>query len=205
MNFFHSPTNPREIPMSITSRLLLSMLSLSVPFIAVAGESPPHIMTMSAVEQNSPLVNKVRKATAQFKDINVAIAAGFAQATPCVSGPDFGAMGVHFVLMPRITAGTLNATEPEALIYEPLANGAFRLVGVEFIVLASVWQTEIPAGSPATATPALEGHLMNFVDAPNRYGLPAFYELHVWAWEQNPVGSFADWNTQVTCDQQPTG
>jgi hypothetical protein len=205
MNFFHSPTNPREIPMSITSRLLLSMLSLSVPFIAVAGESPPHVMTMSAVEQNSPLVNKVRKATAQFKDINVAIAAGFAQATPCVSGPDFGAMGVHFVLMPRITAGTLNATEPEALIYEPLANGAFRLVGVEFIVLASVWQTEIPAGSPATATPALEGHLMNFVDAPNRYGLPAFYELHVWAWEQNPVGSFADWNTQVTCDQQPTG
>ena len=34
---------------------------------------------------------------------------------------------------------------------------------------------------------------------------PAFYELHVWAWEQNPVGSFADWNTQVSCDQQPTG
>jgi hypothetical protein len=181
------------------------MLSLSFPFIAAAGESPPHVMTMSGIEQNSPLVNKVRKATAQFKDINAALAAGFAQATPCVSGPDFGAMGVHFVLMPRITAGTLNATEPEALIYEPLANGAFRLVGVEFIVLASVWQTEIPAGSPPTATPALEGHLMNFVDAPNRYGLPAFYELHVWAWEQNPVGSFADWNTQVTCDQQPTG
>jgi len=50
----------------------------------------------------------------------------------------------------------------------------------------------------------LEGHLMNFVDAPNRYGLPAFYELHVWAWEHNPVGSFADWNTQVSCDQQAT-
>jgi hypothetical protein len=191
--------------MNITSRFLISMLCLSVPFIALAGESPPHVMTMNGVDQNSPLVNKVRKATAQFKDINAALAAGFAQATPCVSGPDFGAMGVHFVLMPRITAGTLNATEPEALIYEPLANGAFRLVGVEFIVLASVWQTEIPAGMPATATPALEGHLMNFVDAPNRYGLPAFYELHVWAWEQNPVGSFADWNTQVTCDQQPTG
>lgn len=188
--------------MSITSRLILSMLSLSVPFIAAAGESPPHVMTMSAVDQNSPLVNKVRKATAQFKDINAALAAGFAQATPCVSGPDFGAMGVHFVLGSRISAGTLNGSEPEALIYEPLPNGSFRLVGVEFIILASVWQTQIPAGS--TATPMLEGHLMNFVAAPNRYGLPAFYELHVWAWEQNPVGSFADWNTQVTCDQQPT-
>jgi hypothetical protein len=188
--------------MKITGRLILTMLSLSVPFIVAAAEPPPHVMPMSSVDQNSPLVNKVRKATAQFTDINVALAAGFAQATPCVSGPDFGAMGVHFVLGTRIAAGTLNATEPEALIYEPLPNGAFRLVGVEFIILQSVWQTQIPQGS--TAAPALEGHLMNFVEFPNRYGLPAFYELHVWAWEQNPVGSFADWNTQVSCDQQAT-
>ncbi len=111
-------------------------------------------------------------------------------------------MGVHSVLGSRIAAGTLNGAQPEALIYEPLPSGAFRLVGVEFIILASVWQTQNPG---STATPALEGHLMNFVDAPNRYGLPAFYELHVWAWELNPVGSFADWNTQVSCDQQPTG
>jgi len=188
--------------MKIAGRLILTMLSLSVPFIVAAGEPPPHAMTMSAVDQNSPLVNKVRKATARFTDINAALAAGFAQATPCVSGPDFGAMGVHFVLGSRITAGTLNGSEPEALIYEPLPNGAFRLVGVEFIILASIWQSQIPAGS--TAAPALEGHLMNFVELPNRYGLPAFYELHVWAWEQNPVGSFADWNTQVSCDQQST-
>ena len=188
--------------MNIAGRLISTMLFLSVPFIALAGEPPAHAMSMSAVDQNSPLVNKVHKATAQFRDINAALAAGFAQATPCVSGPDFGAMGVHFVLGSRITAGTLNATEPEALINEPLPNGAFRLVGVEFIILASVWQSQNPG---STATPALDGHLMNFVDAPNRYGLPAFYELHVWAWEQNPVGSFADWNTHVTCDQQPTG
>ena len=31
----------------------------------------------------------------------------------------------------------------------------------------------------------------------------AFYELHVWAWEHNPKGSYADWNTHVTCDHQP--
>lgn len=185
--------------MKITGPLLATMLTLSIPFLAMAGDAPPHVMSMSGVDQNSPLVAKVRKATAQFKDINAALAAGFAQATPCVSGPDFGAMGVHFVLGSRITAGTLNAAQPEALIYEPQPNGAFRLVGVEFIILSSVWQAQNPG---STATPALEGHLMNFVDAPNRYGLPAFYELHVWAWEQNPVGSFADWNTQVSCDQQ---
>jgi hypothetical protein len=190
--------------MKITGRLILAMLTLSVPFMSVAAEAPPHVMNMSGIDLNSPLVEKVRKATAQFKDINVALTAGFTQATPCVSGPDFGAMGVHFVLGSRINAGTLNGSQPEALIYEPLPNGAFRLVGVEFIILASIWQGQIPPGSPSTATPSLEGHLMNFVDAPNRYGLPAFYELHVWAWEQNPVGSFADWNTQVSCDQQAT-
>ena len=79
-------------------------------------------------------------------------------------------------------------------------SGALRLVGVEFIVLASVWQSQHPAGG----TPALDGDLLNYVGAPNRYGLPAFYEMHVWAWENNPKGSFADWNTHVTCEQQPT-
>jgi len=54
------------------------------------------------------------------------------------------------------------------------------------------------------AAPQLEGHLFNYVGEPNRYGLPAFYELHVWAWENNPKGTFADWNTRVSCDRQPS-
>ena len=50
-------------------------------------------------------------------------------------------MGVHLVLPSRLNAGVLNAEQPEALIYEPMTNGAMRLVGVEFIVLASVWES----------------------------------------------------------------
>jgi hypothetical protein len=143
---------------------------------------------------STPLIDKVHDATARYTDINVAIAEGWVAATPCVSGPDTGAMGVHLVLPARINAGLLNPEEPEALIYEPMANGAMRLVGVEFIVLASVWKGSNP--------PALEGNLLNYIPAPNRYGLPAFYEMHVWAWEHNPKGSYADWNTHVTCDHQ---
>jgi len=184
--------------MSISRRLKFLMLSLALPLVAMAAQPP-----MSAASQSrhdfSPLIDKVRAATARYRNINVALSEGFAQATPCVSGPDFGAMGVHYVLGSRISGGVLQADEPEALIYEPLPGGALRLVGVEFIVLASVWQTQHTDGS----TPALDGHLLNYVGAPNRYGLPAFYEIHVWAWEQNPVGSFADWNTQVSCDKQP--
>jgi hypothetical protein len=146
----------------------------------------------------TPLIDKVHNATAHFIDINVAIAEGWVAATPCVSGPDTGAMGVHMVLSSRISAGVLNAEQPEALIYEPMANGKMRLVGVEFIVLASVWATNNPGGG----VPALDGNLLNYIAAPNRYGLPAFYELHVWAWENNPKGSYADWNTHVTCEHQ---
>jgi hypothetical protein len=171
-------------------------LSLAVPALAVshdAGNDSAHYS--SAKKRSSPLVDKVRRATSRFRDINIALAEEWVPGTPCVSGPNSGAMGVHFVLPDRLGDGKLNAEEPEALIYEPLSNGAMRLVGVEFIVIANTWK--------GPGAPSLEGHLMNYVGEPNRYGLPAFYELHVWAWEHNPNGNFADWNSEVTCDKQP--
>ena len=150
------------------------------------------------VDRASPLVQKVRAATARFVDINVALQEQWKPATSCVSGPNGGAMGVHFVLPSRVGDGVLDASAPEALIYEPRADGSMRLVGVEFIVLASDWARLHPDG----AAPSVDGHLTNYVGAPNRYGLPAFHELHVWAWEGNPQGSFADWNLQVSCERQ---
>jgi len=149
----------------------------------------------------SPLVKKVHDATARYRDINVALnkEKGWAVATPCVSGPDHGAMGIHVVQGSRVADGILDPTQPEALIYEPLPNGAFRLVGVEFIQIADDWAARNPNGG----VPSLDGNLMNLVGAPNRFGLPAFYELHVWAWEDNPTGNFSDWNNHVTCEKQP--
>ena len=149
----------------------------------------------------SPLVKKVHDATARYKNINFALykEKGWAVATPCVSGPDHGAMGIHVVQGSRIADGVLDPAAPEALIYEPLPNGYFRLVGVEFIQLADDWAARNPNGG----VPSLDGNLMNLVGSPNRYGLPAFYELHVWAWEDNPSGNFSDWNNHVTCEKQP--
>jgi hypothetical protein len=146
----------------------------------------------------SPLVEKVRAVTRRYRNIEVAIAEGWVPATPCVSGPNSGAMGVHYVLPERVGDAVLSADAPEALIYEPLPGGRLQLVGVEFIVIAEAWDTANPS-----AQPALDGHLLNLVGEPNRYRLPAFYELHVWAWEHNPDGHFSDWNPSVSCDQQP--
>ena len=180
--------------------LTLAALPLGLPT-AMAGDQAANANAAQAQAKVkfSPLVSKVRRATARYRDINVAIGEEWVPATPCVSGPNEGAMGVHFVLPARLRDGVLDADQPEALIYEPLPNGALRLVGVEFIVVASDWEEKHPEGP----TPSVDGHLTNYVGAPNRYGLPPFYEIHVWAWEHNPNGNFADWNTQVTCDRQP--
>jgi hypothetical protein len=200
-------------------RTAYTLLSLAMPLVA-AATTPP--VNQTPVNQSSvnpslvnqegsgliadnkkkdlgPLVDKVRRATARYRDINVALGEGFVPATPCVSGPNEGAMGVHYVLGSRVGDGVLKAREPEALIYEPQADGSLRLVGVEFIVLVQDWLKN----NPPQSTPALEGHLTNLVGEPNRYGLPSFYEIHVWAWEDNPNGSFADWNTDVNCNHQP--
>lgn len=148
---------------------------------------------------NGPLVAKVRAATARYVDVDVATAEGWVRGTPCVSGPQSGAMGVHYLLPARVGDGAVNASEPEALIYEPSPGGDMRLVAVEYIVIAGDWASQHPEGG----TPAVDGHLMHYVGAPNRYGLPAFYELHVWAWQDNPSGAFADFNSKVTCESQP--
>ena len=183
--------------MNVLRSLSIATISLTVSFAAIGGPSST-LSAAQASQTHSPLIDKVRMATYRYKDINVATAEGWVQGTPCVSGPNSGATGVHFVLPDRIANGVLSADQPEALIYEPIGGGGLRLVGVEFIVLADNWAASHAEG----VVPSLGGNLLNYVAAPNRYGLPAFYEMHVWAWEQNPKGSYADWNTRVTCEHQ---
>jgi hypothetical protein len=137
------------------------------------------------------LVQTIRNATEQYQDPTKAV--GYSSALGCVSGSDHGAMGIHYV-NGSLLNGPIDATHPHALIYEPSSNGQYKLVGVEFIILASAL--------PPNSAPQVEGHLMLYVDGPNRYGLPPFYELHVWAWRDNPQGPFVDWNDHVSCAAQ---
>jgi hypothetical protein len=133
----------------------------------------------------NPLADAVREANARFTDVEAATAEGYGP-IPCVSGPAGGAMGIHYVNGAYIEDGVIDITKPEAVMYEPREDGSLELVGVEYIT------TKGPAN--------LNGHLFNFVGEPNRYGLPAFYELHVWAWRENPTGTFTDMNPNVSCD-----
>ena len=141
----------------------------------------------------SPFVDAVRRATERFLDVRNA-GPDYVPVLGCVSGPLEGAMGVHF-LNQALVDDEVRADSPEALIYE-FRNGTARLVGVEYIVPAAAWHaTHAPED-----VPVLEGQLLQFVDSPNRFGLPAHYELHVWAWRENPNGAFVDWHPRVSCE-----
>jgi len=139
---------------------------------------------------------KVEAGPPPLVGVNAAITAGYGPFLGCVSGPDHGAMGVHYVNGGLVGDGLIDASHPEALIYEPL-DGQLRLVGVEFIVDATTWLANHNGNAPV-----LEGQSFQFVGTPNRYGIGSIFELHVWAWRDNPNGAFVDWNDHVTCEGQ---
>lgn len=167
-------------------------------FFAAAAVLPLSAQNAAHGEHNSPsqLVEDVRNATRVYLDVNNAGPAGYGPAFGCVTGPDHGAMGIHYVNGGLVGDGKIDKETPEALIYEPV-GGKLRLVGVEYIVDAKTWlknNNNVP--------PQLDGQAFQLVVAPNRFGLDPFFELHVWAWRDNPQGAFVDWNNNVTCERE---
>jgi hypothetical protein len=148
----------------------------------------------SEQDKAGALVRIVREATERFQDVEVAKAEGYALQFGCVSGSDSGAMGMHFVNGALVGDPEIDPTRPEIVIYEPQPNGRLKLIGADFLVLADAWNAK------HAAPPELKGQLFHLFDAPNRFGLPAFYTLHVWAWKDNPTGTFVNWHANVSCD-----
>ena len=89
----------------------------------------------------------------------------------------------------------------------------YSLAALEYVVIQGDWNAhQIPPATLSVEThesiapPMLFGHEFNFTDAPNRYGLPPFYSLHVWLWKNNPAGTLEMWNPNVNCDSPaPSG
>jgi hypothetical protein len=178
--------NPRPLPWLLTMAALLAPTS-----VRVTAQHDLH--TLNGANRSS-IVRAVRDATERFRDVNRAIAEGYVQFQGCVSGPMEGAMGVHYSKF-GLFDGSIDLATPEALVYEPGRHGRLELVAAEYITPADAWN----ATHDDFDKPELMGQLFHFAPGPNRYGSPAFYELHVWAWKHNPRGEFADWNPTVSC------
>jgi len=178
-----------------------SMLALAVisiyPLRVLAQENHVHEtqqITSDQQKRASALLRIVRDSTERFKNVAVAEAEGYALQFGCVSGPEQGAMGLHYVNGNLVNSGVLDATRPQIVIYEPTPNDGLRLIGADYLVLADAWNAK------HSNPPELMGQLFHLFTSPNRFGLPAFYTLHVWAWKDNPNGAFVNWHPNVSCE-----
>ena len=153
-------------------------------------------MTQGQQSNANALVQIVRESTERFKDVTAAVAEGYTLQFGCVSGDDFGAMGLHYVNGALVSSGILDATRPQIVIYEAMPDGSLKLIGAAFCLSPPRENATHPRGGPA----GLMGQFFHLFPSPNRFGLPAFYTLHVWAWKKNPKGAFVNWHPNVSCE-----
>src|SRR5262245_2199373 len=130
-------------------------------------------------------VMAVRAATESFKVLDNAVAAGYeGQVSQCFENPPQGGMGFHHKNS-ALRDARLEIDKPEILLYAHMPDGQYKLTGVEYIVPVSAWSGSEP--------PTILGQPLRRADT-----LGVWY-LHVWIWELNPSGLFADWNPRVKC------
>ena len=158
--------------------------------LVLTASTVPVLAAPSASGADQAAFAHVRAATAAYHNLTAANAAGFGLFPGCFTDPA-GGMGVHYVNFASVNDGVVDPLKPEGLVYEPNSNGNMRLVAVEYVQLASGWTGAEP--------PSVYGHPLEFTPAPNEFGLPDFYELHVWIWQPNPNGMFTEWNPSVSC------
>ena len=174
---------------TLAGAALALLLTLQTPAFAHGDASV-------SAEKIQSSITDVRRATLGFHDVQAAMNAGYVKfpdlSGDCVAQPGQGAMGIHY-LNGALIDTELDPLKPEALMYQPTKNGKLELVGVEYIVFQAEWDAAHPQ------PPVLFGHPFHLVRAPNRYNVPAFYELHLWVWEHNRNGIFNDWNPAVRC------
>ena len=186
-------------PLAKFQRLLMSILLVAAcPWGVLAQAAHSHPATaqnQKLTAAQGELVKAIRENTAKYKDVSAAEADGYSLLFGCVSGPDSGAMGLHYVNLSLVGASTVDPAHPQIVIYEPMPDGSLKLIGADFLVIAADWDK----AHPGQGAPQLMGQLFHYFESPNRFGLPPFYTLHVWAWKDNPNGAFVNWHPNVSC------
>ena len=173
----------------VRGAVLLATTLLFIPLISVVA---------FPVKGGQASLDDVRNATAKYHDINVAIADGYGPFYVCTDKEGVGAMGQHYVngaLVDPVNSPGIDPLKPEALVYEPRPDGSLKLVAAEYVTFQDAYHQAFGAN----ATPTVLGTNLIAVGAGNRYGLPPFFERHVWLWSPNPLGIFDDWNSRVSC------
>ncbi|WP_297336998.1 hypothetical protein [Algoriphagus sp.] len=139
------------------------------------------------------MLSALRESTDHFHQVETALQEGHDFISECVSIPNVGGMGYHYVNFPAIF-GAYDPTMPQALLYEKMKNGKMRLIGVEFVIDQETWDAE------HDEPPYFGSREFDF---DNAQALPfTNYQLHVWIWKHNPNGIFEKFNPTVSCPEE---
>jgi hypothetical protein len=162
------------------------------------------VISLAAADSDHSITSVAKSATGRFHNLDAAQDAGWTvlvkdtAGLTCIDNQPVGGMGVHWANPTVLFDADLDPSTPEALVYAPNAAGQLKLAALEYIVFQSAW---VAAGHSPSDPPELFGQQFALTpdDPPNRFGLPAFWSLHVWIWQPNSAGTFQPWNPGVHC------
>jgi hypothetical protein len=189
----------------IKRTLLIAVTAVSSGALLVSGPLAAHSQVpqrtgapvAAATPATTPL-NALRHAATRYRNLQRAENAGYGFFTDkkgiaCIAMSGMGGMGVHFVKSALVGDPSEQVKKPEALVYRVTKQGKLVLSAAEYVVIQSAWDAK------HSSPPKLFGHTFQLTPDGNRYGLPAYYSLHAWAWYHNPAGTYAPYNPRVHC------
>ena len=194
-----------EGPRSLQIRVPASYLQLKEW--ADAGSAPADLsMSRDELSRLVAQLDTVRAATEKFRDVDVALKAGYRQATEEVPN-----MGAHFVHAMWSLDGKFDPARPEILLYVRDDDGEWELVGTSFVQalhLAGFDHPEAFAGPldnwhvhyELCTGPTFNSRSATQAECRRDGGtwLPAYgWMIHAWVWVDNPLGVFTMWNPSI--------
>jgi hypothetical protein len=174
------------LPAAIATAVALAIAA--TPALSATEEGPFHGDHPVLAQRDGV---QVRGAVASYHTPDRAEAAGWGLVPGldhCFERPAVGGMGFHYIDTDALVDPALDPLRPEALVFVPGPEGQLRLGAVEYLVPMSLWEHDEP---PMVLGRRL--HELEPVPGVHVWG------LHVWLFEPNPDGIFADWNPRVRC------
>jgi hypothetical protein len=179
----------------MSARALLVALLFALPSLPAAAQTPAHDQHGGHGYDHAftaSFIEAARDATRRYHDRAAAIADGFR-----LLGPDFPAMGEHWVQPGRMVQGRLDVTRPQALSYAVI-DGQPVLTGVIYArplvpgeALPDFPRAGFPWHDHAGAIDEESVLLHHVPTAGDGAGGVRLTMLHAWIWLDNPDGTFS--------------
>jgi hypothetical protein len=209
----------RKLIVLAASTLAIVTATAALASLFVPSEAA-RIDASSSPRPGEPSLADVRRATAKYRDVKVALAEGYIRdpANMCETADmmglpaEKGAMGIHYFRPdmlgitsppnPRVDGASTHTDfrKPAILLYEPQHDGSLALIGVENLVFAKAWKEaghDVPPAFHGVAYDTMIDDPTTPIDEAHNF--EPHHDRHVWLYRENPNGVFAPFNPRVTC------